>query len=82
MEKIKVEIKKHYKKVIILLVITTLKGVLVKTPATVEQLFNWVVLSVLIAMIGGELKNIKLFFEEMIYRGRKREQQINDFNKH
>lgn len=77
METIKREIKAHYKKILILFIISTLKGLLVQTPATVVQLFTWVVLSVLIAMIGGELSNIKSFFDDIINLGNKVKEQRN-----
>ena len=80
MERFKKGVKAHYKKVLIIFIITTLKGVLVETPATVIQLFTWTVLSVIIAMLGSEFTNIKNFFDEIILLGTKvKEQRIKDF---
>ena len=77
MERFKKAIKAHYKKVLIMFIITTLKGVLVQTPATVVQLFTWTVLSVIIAMIGSEYSNINNFFDDIIMLGNK----IKELNK-
>lgn len=77
MERFKKGVKAHYKKALIMFIITTLKGVLVETPATVIQLFTWVVLSVIITMLGSEFTNIRNFFDEIIMLGNKVKEQRN-----
>lgn len=77
METIKKGIKNHYKKFLIMFIITTLKGVLVETPATVIQLFTWMVLSVIITMIGSEFTTINNFFDDIIMLGNK----VKELNK-
>lgn len=80
METIKKELKAHYKPFLILFIITTLWGLLVETPATPIQMLACVLLSVLIALIGGNLNNIEAFFNNVaVICNKIREQHLKDF---